>query len=304
VRSPLAYRRPNGPLADVGALAASAYFGSFALVAFTFSNPIVLCGAAAGVVVAGRMAGAGRALGLAARYGLALGAVFVAVNALAAHRGETILVRLGELPVLGRVDVSAEALCEGAILAGRVLVVMMAFAVLSATVDPDRLLRLLRPVARRSALTATLVTRLVPLAARDYGRLSEATSLRGPAAAPVGRAAMVRRLVAGSLDRAVDIAATLELRGYARGAPRRADGRTAGRHSAAFAAAGLAIIGSATAAAVAGVGGFEAYPGIAMETDRATIALAVLVPLLAWAPFALAMVRRPSWRARPEAAGA
>ena len=79
---------------------------------------------------------------------------------------------------------------------------------------------LLRPLARRSALTATLITRLVPLAAADHARLREAAALRGPAAAAVGRAAIARRLVAGSLDRAVDVAATLELRGYARGAPR------------------------------------------------------------------------------------
>jgi len=64
-----------------------------------------------------------------------------------------------------------------------------------------RLLRLLRPVARHSALTATLITRLVPLATADHARLRDAQALRGPGAAPVGRAALTRRLVAGSLDR-------------------------------------------------------------------------------------------------------
>jgi energy-coupling factor transport system permease protein len=291
VRSPLAYRRPAGPLADVGALAATAYFGSFAFVSAVFANPFVLAGAAAGIVVAGRAAGAGRALAVAVRYGLILGAVFVVVNAIVSQRGETILLRGGDLPVLGRIDVSAEAVYEGAVLAGRVLIVMMAFAVLSATVDPDRLLRLLRPVARRSALTASLIARLVPLAARDYGRLSEAVALRGPTAAPVGRPAMVRRLVAGSLDRAVDVAATLELRGYARGAPRRPGARATGRHSASFGAAGLTICAAAALAAVGGVGGAEAYPGLQIDADAATLALAGAIPLLAWAPFALARGR-------------
>ena len=77
------------------------------------------------------------------------------------------------------------------------------------------MLRSLRPLARRSALTATLIARLGPLAAADHARVREAAALRGPAAAPVGRASMVSRLVAGSLDRAVDAAAALELRGYA-----------------------------------------------------------------------------------------
>ena len=126
-------------------------------------------------------------------------------------------------------------------LALRIVVVLMAFAVHSACVDPDRVLRLLRPLARRSALTATLIARLVPLAAADYVRLGEAAALRGPAAAPVGRAALARRLVAGSLDRAVDVAATLELRGYAHGPPRSAGGGAARATTAASWPPGSAI---------------------------------------------------------------
>ena len=104
---------------------------------------------------------------------------------------------------------------------------MVAFAVYSACVDPDRVLRALRPLAGRSALTATLVSRLVPVAAADAGRLRDAAPLRGPGAAPrSGAAPLARRLLAGSLDRAVDVAATLELRGYSLGGPR---GRAATR---------------------------------------------------------------------------
>jgi hypothetical protein len=98
MRAALAYSPRPGPIRDVGALAACSYFGSFAVVALSFTNPIVLAGAAAGVVVAGLGAGAGRALAAASRYGLALAAVFVAVNALAAQRGETIWVRGFDLP--------------------------------------------------------------------------------------------------------------------------------------------------------------------------------------------------------------
>ena len=102
-------------------------------------------------------------------------------------------------------------------LALRIVVALVVFAVWSACVDPDRVLRAIRPLAARSALTATLISRLVPLAAADGARMAEAGRLRGPAAAPLGRAALARRLIAGSLDRSVDIAATLELRGYGLG---------------------------------------------------------------------------------------
>ena len=154
----------------------------------------------------------------------------------------------------------------------------MAFSVHAACVDPDRVLRLLRPVARRSALTATLIARLVPLAAADHARLGEAAALRGPAAAPVGRAAMARRLVAGSLDRAVDVAATLELRGYAHGAPGSARGGPPARYASRFGAAGIAIAAIAVAARIAGVGAYDSYPTVSIDLGAATLALAAVVP--------------------------
>lgn len=296
MRAALAYSPRPGPIRDVGALAACSYFGSFAVIALSFTNPIVLAGAAAGVVVAGLGAGAGRALAAAGRYGLALAAVFVAVNALAAQRGDTIWIRGFDLPVLGQIDVSAEAVVEGAVLAGRVVIVLLAFAVLSACVDPDRLLRLLRPVARRSALTATLIARMVPLAARDHARLREAGRLRGPGAAPVGRAATLRRLVAGALDRSVDVAATLELRGYSKGAPRRASSPPPGRHSRWFGGAGLALIALTTAARVGGVGEFDPYPVITADSDGATWALGLAIPAVAAVPYAVAALGSPRRR--------
>jgi energy-coupling factor transport system permease protein len=286
MRSPIAYSPDPGPLGRASALAASVYLGSIAVVAFACSNPLVLAGAGAAVVVAGLGAGAGRALAASARWAATLGILIVAVNGIASQRGETILVRGWDLPLLGQVDVSAEALGEGAVLALRIGVVLGAFAVHSARVDPDRLLRLVRPVARHSALTAALITRLVPLAAADHARLRDALALRGPGAAGGGRAALARRLLSGSLDRAVEIAASLELRGYARGAPR-PDGRErASRYSWRFAAAGLAIAVLGIGARVAGVGDFDPYPATVVEADPATLALAASFPLLAALPFA------------------
>lgn len=288
MRSPLAYAPRRTPLAQAGALAASVYLASLALVAFVYSNPIILVATGLGVVVAGLAAKAGRALLASARWGLWLGVFIVIVNGLVAQRGATVVVNGLWLPLLGPTDVSAEALAEGGVLALRILVVLMAFAVHAASVDPDRVLRLLRPLARRSALTATLIARLVPLAAADYMRLGEAVALRGPAAAPVGRAALARRLVAGSLDRAVDVAATLELRGYAHGAPASARGGPRTRHAARFLAAGIAIAALAIGARIAGVGAFDPYPTISVAAGAPTIVLAVAIPLLAALPFATA----------------
>jgi energy-coupling factor transport system permease protein len=291
VTAALAYAPRPTPLGRAGAGAAALHLWSFAAVAFVVANPIVLAGCAAAVAVAGLAAGAHRALALAARWGVALGVVIVVVNAIASQRGDTILVRGFDLPVLGTVDVTGEALAEGGVLALRIAIVFAAFAVHTACVDPDRLLRLARPVARRSALTAALITRLAPLAAADHARIREATALRGPGAAPVGRAALAGRLVSGSLDRAVDVAATLELRGYAGAAPARADRRPRAPGDLGFAVAGLLALALVIAARLAGIASYESYPVVAMDADAATFALAAMLPAAAGFPVAAARLR-------------
>ncbi len=94
---------------------------------------------------------------------------------------------------------------------------VLAFALLVATVDPDEVLRGLRRVSFRSALTAVLATRMVPVLTRDAQRMDMALRSRPDVdrSTTAVRVAVVRALAAGALDRAVDVAATLELRGYA-----------------------------------------------------------------------------------------
>jgi energy-coupling factor transport system permease protein len=308
MRTALSYRPRRAPLQLASPPAAIAFLGSFAVVAFAFSNPIVLAGAGAAVTVAGLAAGARPALGMALRLALILGVAIVLVNVLVTTRGETILVRGWELPVLGDTMITLESLAAGATLALRILVVVAAFAVYSACVDPDRVLRLLRPVARRSALTATLVARAVPLAAADLGRLREAARLRGPAAAPATRAAIARRLLVGALDRSVDAAATLELRGFGSDVRSGATPPRRSRHDRVFLADGAATIALVAVAAITGIAGFEPYPSIAIDAGPATLLLALALPTLAALPFALARLRsRPAPLRRhgpaPEAVG-
>lgn len=284
MRSPFAYTPRPGPLQAAAPAAAIAYLGSLVTVAFLYSSPIVLAATGAALVLAGRLAGARAAVRAALWMGLSLALLIVVVNALVVSRGETVLARLGEWPILGQVDVTAEAIAAGAVLGLRAAVVMVAFAVYSACVDPDRVLRALRPLAGRSALTATLVSRLVPVAAADAARLRDAAQLRGPGAAPAGKGPLARRLLAGSLDRAVDVAATLELRGYSLEAPRARNHRASSRYDRRFYATGAAVLGVAIAAKALGADAFSEYPSIEVGLGAGTLALSVLLVLSGFAP--------------------
>jgi energy-coupling factor transport system permease protein len=289
MRSPFAYTPRPGPLQAASPAAAVLYLGSLIAVAFLYSSPLVLAATGAALVLAGRLAGARTAVRAALWMGLSLALLIVFVNALVVSRGESVLARLGEWPILGQVDVTAEAIAAGAVLGLRAAVVMVAFAVYSACVDPDRVLCALRPIAGRSALTATLVSRLVPVAAADAARLRDAAQLRGPAAAPVGKAPLARRLLAGSLDRAVDVAATLELRGYSLDAPRAKNHRTRSRYDRRFYATGATVLAVAIAAEALGADAFSEYPSIELGLGAGTLALSALLILSALAP----------WRRRP-----
>jgi energy-coupling factor transport system permease protein len=284
MKSPFAYTPRPGLLQGASPGAAVAYLGSLVLVAFLYSNPIVLGAVAVAAILAGLIAGARDAVRAALWMSLSLALLIVIVEVLLTSRGETVLARLGAWPLLGQVDLTAEALVEGAVLGLRAAAVLVAFAVYSACVDPDKVLRALRPVAGRSALTATLISRLVPVAAADATRLRDAGRLRGPGAAPVGRAPLARRLLAGSLDRAVDVAATLELRGYGLDAPRAKRARSRSRHDARFYAVALTVTAAAIAGKAMGADGFHAFPTLTVAADPTTLALALLVALSGLAP--------------------
>lgn len=284
MRSPLAYVPRRGPLQLASPGAAVAYLGAIVAVAFLYLNPLVLVAATLAATAAGLLAGARTAVRAGLRLGLSLALLIVVVNALVANRGETVIARLGDWPLVGRIDVTLEAIVAGASYGIVAAASIVAFAVYSACVDPDRVLRALRPLAGRSALTATLVSRLVPVTAADAGRLRDAAALRGPGAATVGKASLARRLLAGSLDRAVDVAATLELRGYSLDSPRERNLRRRSRYDRRFYLAAAIVLTTAIAGKALGADDFQAYPTIAVGFGPATLAVSAIVALSGLAP--------------------
>src|SRR5262249_55597784 len=93
----------------------------------------------------------------------------------------------------------------------------------------------------------------------------------------------------GVLDRALDVAAVLEVRGY--GAARRPEHATRlrkpySRHDIAFAASAIAITALAIGARVAGLAPFSSDPTLHAPVGAGTIAVAVALVVCALLPFA------------------
>jgi energy-coupling factor transport system permease protein len=120
------------------------------------------------------------------------------------------------VPVLGQLDVTREELYNGLFQGLRLTAVALAFAAYALLLDHDRLVQSAR-FARRSVLAVALATRLVPTLERDAAGLVEALRGRGVEVSGVrGHGRMLVPLLAGSLERSLNLAEAMEARGYGR----------------------------------------------------------------------------------------
>jgi energy-coupling factor transport system permease protein len=280
----MSYRRRASPLHSARAGAGCAYCLALALAALMLSNPVTLAAVAIAVLGAGFAAGVGRELRRAVLFSLPLAVAITFINALVSRNGLTVIVRLGDLPLLGHTDITLEATVYGAILGLRAMAVIMCGALYTAAVDPDEVLRLFRRVSFRSALTASLATRMVPVLIRDSKRFAEAQRCRP--GRPPSRLQLMRAASSGVLDRALDVAAALEVRGY--GASRRPQRwRTPyGRHDLHFTASAVAVIALAASARLGELAPFQAYPSLRSPAGAGVLAVAAALVLCALLPFA------------------
>jgi energy-coupling factor transport system permease protein len=283
----LFYRRIASPLhatrAGVGAVWALALTAA----TLVLYHPLVLLALLMAVLAAAAAAGVGRQLARTLRTALIVALPIVVVNVLVSRQGLTVFARLGDLGPFGQGDLTVEAVVYGATIALKVGLLILITTLAGLAVDPDEMLKAFRRLSFRSALTASLATRMLPVLAADSQRLAEAQRTR-PQGAPRGargKVALLGAVIGGSLDRAMDVAATLEIRGFAsaRRAPR--SPRPWSRHDIAFAASAAAILGLAVFARLAGVAPFEAYPAVHMSLGGGTLVLCVALCLAVLLPF-------------------
>ena len=132
------------------------------------------------------------------------------------HQGSYVIWEGPRLPVLGLIDVTSEELAAGGTQALRLAAVGLAFAAYVLLLDLDRLLQA-AGFARRSVLAVGLATRLVPTLERDAAGFVEALRGRGIEVRGLrGRARLLSPLVAGSLERSLNLAEAMEARGFGR----------------------------------------------------------------------------------------
>jgi energy-coupling factor transport system permease protein len=120
------------------------------------------------------------------------------------------------VPVIGELDVTSEELSYALRQSLRFAAVGLAFAAYALLLDHDRLL-MAGGQLRRSVLAVALATRLVPTLERDAAGFVEALRGRGVIVGGLrGHARLLSPLVAGSLERSLNLAESMEARGFGR----------------------------------------------------------------------------------------
>jgi energy-coupling factor transport system permease protein len=280
------FRPHGGVLQQSRATIVVGWCVALGLVVALYQNPIVLTGVlVATVLVAWRCRVVGEVL-LAIAISAPIALLMAMINPIATQDGVTVLLAGIQIPLLGTIDITREAIVYGLILGLRSITIFAICALYVTTVDPDALLRVLRRFSVRSAITASLAVRFVPLLARDGVNLAIARECRP--GKPPATAAVVRSTFARSLDRASDAAVALETRGYALARPLKA--RQPRRRTAdwtVLASAG-AICGFAIAGKIAGVAAFTGYPLTVIAGAPSDVAFAAALTIAVAAPCVVA----------------
>jgi energy-coupling factor transport system permease protein len=282
-----AARRPRSrrsPLHAARAGVGGAWCLALGSVPLVCEHPLALAVVLAVEVAAAAAAGLLRELRRMAAWSVPFALLVMAINALVSRQGATVIFRGPDLPWPGPLDITWEALAYGGVLGLRMLAIFASAAFLGAAVDADELLRGLRRASLRSGVTAALAVRLGPVLARDAQRLADAQKcLPGGGAS---RVAVLRAVTAGALDRATDVAATLEVRGFgvARRPPRMP--RPWSRHDIAFTASALALALFSAGVLADAWATFEPYPRLSAPLGAATLAAIAALALSALLPFA------------------
>lgn len=214
-------RRQRFGLAAAQPAAALAGIAALMVAGIVIANPIqvaVVLGFVLLVLVLSRRL---RAAWPYLKFGLYITVFLFVINPLVSQAGLDVLWEADLGPL--RIVISIQGIYFAVGMAIRLVAVVAAFALYTTLLDQDEQLAIMSSVSFRSGLVVSLATRMFPVLSRDATRISDAQRARGVELDRGGwRQRAVRRLpllgalISRSLERATDIAESMEARGYGR----------------------------------------------------------------------------------------
>ncbi len=187
--------------------------------AFTIRNPlylILLLGVAWILYTAlGRTTPIGSSWGNFVKLGAFLFALAIPFNALSIHIGQIVLFRLPEnWPIVGG-SVTLEAIIAGAVSGLALLTILVVFAAFNAVVDHYQLLRATPSFLFQAGVVVSIAITFVPQMVLSAREIRQAQRIRGHRFRGLrDLLPLVLPLLANSLERSIQLAETMEARGF------------------------------------------------------------------------------------------
>ncbi|MFA5384384.1 MAG: energy-coupling factor transporter transmembrane component T [Eubacteriales bacterium] len=159
--------------------AALVYFMSLLLVALLFSHPLYLTAVLVVTVLAIRSARVLKSWKTYLKFSLLMVLMIVIINPLVSRAGSTVLLSGPQVPLLGGLIISLEAVFYGLAMGTRLLIVLSVFCLYNNAVHPDQVLSLFSRFTYRPALVISMGTRLIPRMKRDFENIQDLQKVRG-----------------------------------------------------------------------------------------------------------------------------
>jgi len=220
----LVYREKDNLIHKLHPFTIMTFIGIVFILSLVFSHPVYLLGlfiAVGAVIIA---AGNFQEWKVYLKFSIAMIIVIMLINVIMVHAGETVLISGPRVPVLGRINITLEALAFGAGMGVRLLVIISVFCLYTYSVHPDKVLKLFSNCGNKSVLVITLSTRLFPLMVKDYFRITEIQRCRGVRfdtgswwEKAKNLLPIVSVMLISSLERSLQLAESMHARGYGSG---------------------------------------------------------------------------------------
>jgi len=294
------YRERTTAIHGLNPVVKLAWALSIVIMAMIIDHPLVLGLIFLSTVPIAFAAGVHREWLVFIRIAVWMGIIVVLINALASTGGNHLIWQSGiNLPLLGPLNLTLEALIYGVFMAVRLLAIISAFAVMTFILHPDDLLMVMlkMKLPYKTAMLTTLSTRFVPVLLEDAGRIADAQKSRG---LEMDRGNILKRiqrrssillsLLASSLERTIQIAEAMEARAFGSATRRTFYHRIAfSRLDGVIIASFLLMLAASIYGTVTGLFEFQYYPvlnGFVMSPHGWVVTAAILAVLIGLIPAA------------------
>ncbi|OAT81314.1 energy-coupling factor transporter transmembrane component T family protein [Desulfotomaculum copahuensis] len=280
------YKEKGLFLQNLHPLAALVYLGTLLSLALLFTNPLYLAGLLCLVFLAVWSVDGLPAWEGYLKMGLTMMVLVMLVNPLMVRAGETIIWYGPRVPVLGRLNISLEAVYYGAAMSVRLLDVISVFCLYNLMVHPDKALNLFSRLAWRSTMVISLATRMFPSMVRELANIREVQQMRGVnfqqgkfGEKVKKHASLINILLLSSLEDSLEIAESMQARAFGSG-PRTCYSRSLFRPRDALCLAGSALaLGAGIWGLLHGFGVYTYYPrlGYLLQGPGTVLVLAAVL---------------------------